>query len=56
MQDERIKNLSKNEFHALAQEQSKKFPDLLELLEEQEIIESFYRYYNRKLDNDHSSV
>lgn len=49
MQDEKTMNLPEEEFHELAKEQSKKFPDLLQFLTEEEIIESFYGFYHRKL-------
>ena len=51
MQDERIKNLPDDEFHELAKSQSKKFPGLLELRTEDEIVYDFYQYYKRKLPN-----
>jgi hypothetical protein len=50
--NEEIMNLSSDEFHELAKSQSKKFPGLLKLLTEEEIISEFYSYYKRKITNE----
>ena len=48
MQDEEIMNLSDIEFDQIAKSQSVECPDLLKLLEPEEIIKEFYSFYNRK--------
>jgi hypothetical protein len=45
---EEIEHLSIKEFDELAKEQSAIFPDLLKITDEEEIINTFYRAYNRK--------
>lgn len=52
MQDEKIKNLTDDEFHELAKSQSKKFPGLLKFRTEEEIIWEFYQYYGKKLSHN----
>ena len=43
-----VKDLSNIEFHKLANKQKELFPDLLLLRSEQEIVQDFYEYYERK--------
>lgn len=47
---EEIKNLPIEEFHALALKQKEIFPDLLKICDENTILETFYRAYERKFD------
>lgn len=48
MDYEEIRNLQEEEFFALAKYQCVEFPDILQMLVEEEVIECFYDYYKRK--------
>jgi hypothetical protein len=50
MKDKKIQALSDSEFHRLASEQTRLFPDLLMFGTEENIINDFYDYYGRKKD------
>lgn len=45
---EEIHNLPIDEFDKLAREQSTIFPDMLLIIDEEEIIDTFYRQYKRE--------
>jgi hypothetical protein len=49
MKDEKVMNLPDQEFYKLAKSQCEKYPDLLLIRTEKEIIADFYDYYDRKL-------
>jgi hypothetical protein len=48
MEYEEIRNLPEKEFYKLANSQCEQCPDLLNILIEDEVIDSFYEYYKRK--------
>ena len=47
MKDKSVQNLSNDQFHELACNQDKLFPDLLYFCDENEVIDRFYEYYKR---------
>jgi hypothetical protein len=52
IRDQKIRDLPYDEFDKLAKDQTKKYPDLLEMFNKEEIIDMFYEFYGRERKED----